>query len=427
MKAITGVKKQLLIVRIILAVFVHFVPLLLKGKLSLWRFIQFCRRLLFFLKLLSPNKFFMLGKEYRLELYLPSFPSRAFFASCHKFLHFDTPMHPLTALISITSACRFQCAHCYQKLDKGQDMELNALIETVKKLQDRGVTFFNVEGGEPFLTYPRLKALCQAIDDRAEIWINSTGDGITKERLLELKQTPVKAIMFSLRSADPMQVNKLMGRDDAWEITQRAIELCHQCQIPVTTNSCLSKEDYYNGNFEKIMDLAKSMGASLLQIIHPKPAGGWLEAGADIFSAEDLSHIEQKIHMYNLNKKFRDYPAISAQIIEESAARFGCTAGGIDRFYLNAKGDLQPCEFLNISFGNVARDNLDEIFQKMRQVFHTPSSCWVCERYSRAVLQQMRENNLDRLPLDPELSKKIYHNWEMGRPTPAYQKILKMR
>ena len=57
----------------------------------------------------------------------------------------------------------------------------------LKNFRKSGVAFFNIEGGDPFLVYDRLKVICEAIDDRSEIWINSTGDGITLERMEELK------------------------------------------------------------------------------------------------------------------------------------------------------------------------------------------------------------------------------------------------
>jgi len=51
--------------------------------------------------------------------------------------------------------------------------------------------------------------VCRSIDDRSEIWINSTGHGITVERLLELKEHNVNAIMFSLHHDNPDDFNCL--------------------------------------------------------------------------------------------------------------------------------------------------------------------------------------------------------------------------
>jgi len=205
------------------------------------------------------------------------------------------------------------------------------------------------------------------------------------------------------------------------------IKLCHEAGIAVAANSCLGKEDFYNGNFQKVIEKAKELGVSIIQIIHPKPAGGWLENGADKFSTEDFDHIRKLVDAYNLDPKYGDYPSISAQIMEEADDRFGCTAGGTDRFYINAKGDLQPCEFLNISFGNIMTDDFDALYEKMRAVFKEAHTCWVCEKYSASVRESYRKNNLSTLPLPPEISKEIYKNWNTEKKTPAYEKLEKMR
>jgi MoaA/NifB/PqqE/SkfB family radical SAM enzyme len=329
------------------------------------------------------------------------------------------------ALISVTSACTYHCEHCYQRFDKGKDVDIEFLKTTVKSLQDSGIAFFNIEGGEPFLTFDRLLDVCNVIDDRSEIWINSTGNGITKERLLKLKETNLTAIMFSLHSETPQQVNKFMGDENAWANMEEAINLCHEVGFPVAFNTCLPLQDFRNGNFEKVMQQAKDFGGSLIQIIKPKPSGGWLESGVEEYSVEDFALIKKKVNLYNLNREYADFPSISAQIIEEDPEMFGCTAGGTDRLYINAKGDLQPCEFLNISFGNIAEEDFGVIYKRMRKAFETPQTCIACEKYAKDIRKLYVDNKLKTLPLNTELSKEIFEKMNRDKPTRLYEIIEK--
>ena len=300
-------------------------------------------------------------------------------------------------------------------------MEIDFLVETAKKLQNKDIAFFNIEGGEPFLVYGRLKKICGAIDERSEIWINSTGDGISLERLAELKKMNVTAIMFSLHNPEPAKFNMFMGIANAWQTMTNAIKLCHKVDIAVALNACLQKNDFYNGTFEGIMEQAKKFNAAIIQLIKPKSAGGWLEKGVGLFTTADINYIKKQVNKYNSEKQYKNYPAISAQIIEEDRSVFGCTAGGTDRFYINAKGDVQPCEFLNISFGNIQQEPFEKIYARMRSCFEDPGECWLCERYSAEVLHLFKENKLQSLPLNPELSMKVYNNWDRGRKTELYQ------
>lgn len=424
---ISGSRKWLVNQRIKLTVFAFFLQQFLMGRLHSPNFIRFLRRLLFFLSKMKENKYIRIGNRIKINLYVPAFPTKAFFNACSKVNEFEKKMPCVTALISITSSCRFKCEHCYQRFDTGKDLDLDKLVNSVQQMQNTGIAFFNIEGGEPFLVFNRLKAVCQAIDNRSEILINSTGDGMTREKLEILRENKnLIGIMFSLHTHEPDQLNRFMARNDAWDILEKGVQLCHETGIAVMFNSCMLKADFSNGNFEKIMERAKSFNGALLQLIKPKPAGGWLESGADRFDKNDERMVKEKVDEYNLTASKKNYPSISCMIHEESKEMFGCTAGGTDRFYLNAKGDVQPCEFLNISFGNIQQEGFDTIFERMREQFQEPGDCMLCEKYSAQILKQYRDNGLASLPLSAELSKQIYQDWDRGTPADFYHKVKKL-
>ncbi len=416
-------RKKIINLRIKLRVFFHFLPQVFDNRMDLKAFVSFLRRLLFFLSKLQDNKYAKIGKKRKIDLYVPAFPSKAFYTACEKFKVFGKKLPCTTVLISITSTCRFKCKHCYQRLDKGKDVDIDILIKAIKKLQDMGIAFFNIEGGDPFIVYERLKKVCAVIDERAEIWINSTGDGITLERIRELEKLNVTGIMFSLHSAKKEALNEFMGRENAWEVMEEGIDLCHKGNMGIAFNTCLQRADFHNGTFEEIMEYAKDKKASIIQIIKPKSAGAWLEKEDNDFDKKELDFIKEKVNMYNLDKRYEDYPCISAQIMEEDENHFGCSAGGTDRFYINAKGDVQPCEFLNISFGNIEEADFEKIYEKMRSYFEKPGTCWLCERYHEEILSQYKELGLESLPLPVQVSKGICKNWDKGKNTDLYRRL----
>lgn len=426
-KTIRGIRRKMIDNQIKIRVLFFFLGLTIKGELKPALYFRVLKRLLFFLSKMTLNKYIRTSRGIKINLYVPAFPTKSFFHACRKVMAFEEKMPSITVLISVTSACRYKCEHCYQRLDKGKDVDIGLLTGAARWLQDHGVAFFNIEGGEPFLQYDRLRQLCDVIDPRSEILINSTGDGMTLERMLELKRKGnFLGIMFSLHTWEPERLNAFMKSDLAWSNLENGIRLCHQAGVDVTFNSCITREDYYNGNFEKVMETARGFGASIIQFIKPKPAGGWLESGVEKFTSGDLQHIRQKMIDYNTLGKYHDYPFIAPMIIDEDQDHFGCTAGGTDRFYINAKGDVQPCEFLNISFGNIADEEFPVIYHRMRKVFETPGTCWLCEKHASQIADLLARNAVKILPLPTEQAKAVYESIEKSTVPDFYDKVVKM-
>ena len=421
----TGLNRVLFAVRIRLYVFIYVVIKIIHGKIPAFRGIKILQRLEYFLKHMQENKFAVLDGKTRVALYVPGVPSRAFTTSVNKFTVFNDKLPCTTVLMSVTSACAFSCPHCYQKNDRGRDVAIDLLTDAARYLQSSGIAFFNIEGGEPFKVYDRLLALCKAIDDRSEIWVNATGYGMTHDRLTELRQNGLTAIMFPLHHHKKERMNSFMGSDTAWDTIHKGIALCHETEIPAALNMCLERDHFFDGTFEACMVHAHQIGISYIQIIKPKPAGGWLGGGASVFSEDDLRTVKHKVVRYNRSRKYAMYPAISAQIMEEDCSLFGCTAGGTDRFYINAKGDVQPCEFLNVSFGNIQHESFENIYMRMREQFKSGCTDWLCEKYAGAVEKIFNEQRLKTLPLPVDNSKELMKTWDRGRATPLYARLEK--
>lgn len=419
----TGINRHLFNLKTYIDSIFHYVPHLIKGELSLIDYFKLLYRMSIYAGTLNNNKFVKVNGKMRLGLYVSAYGTKPYWITNDKLFNFKNMMPPSTVVISITSACRNKCEHCYQKNDKGQDINIDEMIKAVQKIQEMGVPFCIIEGGDTFLVYERLKKLVSSIDDRSEIWVNTTGDEVTLERMMELKKMGISAVRFSLHHHDPAVFNQFMGVDWAWDNLIKGTTICNEVGVPVVFNACINKEGFYNGDFEKIMDKARELNGVIIEVIHPKRAGGWLSQEIEQFSEKDFDRVKSLVYQYNFNPEYKDYPMISCQIIEESVSMYGCSAGGVERFYINAKGDVQPCEFLNISFGNIEKEEFETIYKRMREQFMPPCETWLCDKYCTEIYKVARKNNVTVLPLGEELSKQVYMKWDRGTPTRLYEKL----
>ena len=168
---LTGNPKGLFYVTMMIHVFCRYALQVISGKLSLIAFCRLIYRLLLLLKVMVRNKVVKIGSLYKLELYLPAYPSPAFWETINKFLRSDPG--PATVVFSMTKACGYKCPHCYQRNDTGKDIDAELLKKVARDMQEIGVTMFDIEGGEPLLKFDRLLDLLSAFDGNREIWVNS--------------------------------------------------------------------------------------------------------------------------------------------------------------------------------------------------------------------------------------------------------------
>lgn len=115
----------------------------------------------------------------------------------------------------------------------------------------------------------------------------------------------------------------------------------------------------------------------------------------------------------------RHTPVLTAQVYEESPEMLGCCCGGIDRFYVGASGEVQPCEFVNISFGNLREVPFEVAYARMRQAFAIPCEEWTCQVHAEEIAAVAG----DRLPLPWSETERLVRNWKPGTPTKVYESV----
>jgi MoaA/NifB/PqqE/SkfB family radical SAM enzyme len=291
-------------------------------------------------------------------------------------------------------------------------------------MEDIGVTMFDIEGGEPLLKFDRLLDLLSAFDGKREIWVNTTGHLLTPEKARRLKKAGVFGVMISLHTPDPESYDRFTGLPGSFQIAADAARLFNEVGITVALNSCPTTELVENGGLDRIMQIAQEWRCSFVQVIHGKSAGAWLGKQDEMIKAREKIESLRRFHLlHNSPGTFAEATSASVQVYEESPHHFGCTAGGVDRFYLNANGEVQPCEFLNVSFGNIQQEDFKIIFARMRRFFRQPGTAWLCATEAASIHRTLQENGLTTTPVPWHLTEKLVPTWNKGKPTRLYDRM----
>ncbi len=417
----TGIGKGLIYLGIILHIPFYYArrPRLFASPVAYCRFL---RRALRLLLVFRHNKVVKVFNGYKLHLYLPAWPSPAFFYAIESKL-IKNPPGPTTIVFSMTKACSYKCRHCYQKNDPAQDLDEALMLKTALDVRDTGVAMFDIEGGEPFIKYPKLFKLVETLDERSEIWINTTGAHVKPGMLEALKEAGLFGLMVSIHAADGDKHDAFTGIPGSFNTACDMIAACRQMNLVAACNSVLSEEEIRSGGLARLMALTRKLDCDYVQLIHPKPAGAWIGRAEDMQTDPLLINAIQQDHIRYNSRAMHDYPSLAAQVFEERKDILGCTAGAVDRYYIGASGDVQPCEFLNLSFGNVNEEPFEVIFNRMRSAFKTPCCDWLCCTQAAAIHRIYSEHGSDQTPLPWIFTQQLLAEWNRGEPTPVYQEL----
>jgi len=422
---ITGYKKFIFFQYLKIYVFMRYSSFILIGRINFSQYRLLIKRALLFLEKVKINKVVKTQGVYKLHIYFPAFPTKAFFRALDKFLTIKTDElnpYPTSVLVSIGKGCGNQCKHCYQRFDKREDLPIDKLKGVFKNLRELKISFINIEGGEPMLKLDRLKEVMSVIDERSEVWVNTSGFSVNNEKAEEMRGWGVFGVMVSLHHWDEKKHDEFVGRSGSFREAVKSLEIFKNSGLSTAINCVGTQELLKDKGFQKIMEIAKKKGCAIVQLIHEKPAGAWINKN-DTLKKDYIEKLCNYHIMYNTNSNYKDYPAVSSQAFESQAENFGCTAGGIERFYINGNGDVQPCEFVNISFGNVNEEDFINIYKRMRKIFNKPRKTWICCTEHERINKELKKMKSILTPLSKEKSKEIIEDFNLGNETDLYSEM----
>jgi len=310
-----------------------------------------------------------------LDPFSPKFPSPAFSRISSNSVKVFTKdpknweAFTLALIISITKKCYYRCEHCYaiQTLGSKDVLSLDDLRKISKGFQDVGVGTIAWEGGEPLLRYDDLLTLIREATPQVASWIATTAYGLTVKQALELRKAGLIAAIISLDHWEPEKHNKFRGNKKAYDMAVNGTKIFRKTGILPAICICATKEVVDNGDLWHYIELAKELKVGFVQILDATPAGNYLDKDVAL-SGKQLKEIMRFHKTINTDPKYADYPTVSARALLESERGFGCTAGNA-LVYVDNEGNLQPCDLLQIGFGNVVEEGIEKVYKRLKKHF----------------------------------------------------------
>jgi MoaA/NifB/PqqE/SkfB family radical SAM enzyme len=198
-------------------------------------------------------------------------------------------------------------------------------------------------------------------------------------------------------------------RRGAYREALHAITCFRRAGVFTYVNVCLRMDLIQGGGLWQFLRFAKDLKVGTINLLEPKSYGSYgYEAVAPLFSDEERITVTDFYQEANRNKKYRDYPLVSYMSYYERPHRFGCHMGGLSHFYINCLGDVEPCVYLPVSFGNILKEDFNTIFEKMRQAvpFRLKKECPSVCLAQKIKTERKKDSSF------PVLYERIENDWQ---------------
>jgi MoaA/NifB/PqqE/SkfB family radical SAM enzyme len=309
-----------------------------------------------------------------LHSHLPPLNSRAY----HRFIKehlIDKTNGPSHAQIGITNACPQNCACCYNKNRQGRVMDTDTIIKTAHSLKQMGVVWMGLTGGEPLLNKDIVK-ITESISGDCAIKLFTTGCTLSRNLAQELKSAGLFSVSISLDHWTEDVHDAGRGYPGAFKEALKGIEILKSANIDVGVSAVLSREMIRNNQTDVFLRFLIDLGVNeaWLSEVKPTVAAYW-DPNLVITEADRLK-------LVNLQDRYNRENRITVNYLGhfEGKECFGCNAGN-KMVYIDAFGDVSPCVFTPMNFGNVQNESIESIFRDMKNRFPSEDGCFMNKNY----------------------------------------------
>lgn len=296
--------------------------------------------------------------QYMVHGFKPKLVARAASGYAHYFLGAKPRLRYVDCILHY--ACNLKCEHC--SCEGLKNLSRKQLIpeewgKVARQAEALGAIIFGVQGGEP-LIYPQLQEVIQQLaPSRNFISIKTNGTIASQELFMRLKKWKVDSVTvgfgpvpneFEFEGYD--QITRRLK--DAFATSLKSVEILAKVGIKPMMSVVISRRNIRSKVFYAMIDLAKQYHC-VLNCALAVPVGCW-EFDYDLMlRPQDRRELELIM---------RKYPHVRTDF-QTNWCINGCGALK-EKIYISPYGDVLPCPFIHISFGNVREEPLEVIWRR---------------------------------------------------------------
>ncbi|HYB93266.1 MAG TPA: radical SAM protein [archaeon] len=297
--------------------------------------------------------------------WLPPIPSGSFkrlidaeidIALHHKYV-------PQAVSLNAFKQCSYSCENCNMVRSPGPELSTEELKGFIDQVVDLGAVTIGFSEGDP-LTREDIVDLVRYVDkNKAIASIFTPGAMLTESQAENLKRAGLYAVIIGFCSPIPDEHDAARGVKGAFSMATKSIKNALDAGLYVSIHTHANPRMIAEKKLDGLYDLASQLNVHEFTIWEAIPSWGYRDK-------DDLMlNKAQRDYILEMRRKLNKMPAgprIFSMSFFEGPDFLGCMAG---RRWLNLvdSGDLTPCIYTPISFGNIKNEKVADIWKKMRE------------------------------------------------------------
>ena len=274
---------------------------------------------------------------------------------------------PLLSLcLALTARCPMSCFYCSAKTyAPGPELTTNRLTDLISEARQLGAYTVSFTGGEPMLR-----------DDLAEL-VAASRDMVTllftsgyafPEIARPLKDAGLDVVVISLDTFDEETYCRRRGHPQAFRIALDAVHAAIDAGFYTALGMMLDESMLSTEAFDAFIEQAASLGVHEVRPLGPRPCLALGRENTHILTRAQTDLVAS--HARRLSRR-ADLPTVLSLDLLEYPEQQGCIGGSV-YYFVTSTGDVTPCEFAPLSFGNVNNLSLADIHARMTRSFPQP-------------------------------------------------------
>jgi MoaA/NifB/PqqE/SkfB family radical SAM enzyme len=262
--------------------------------------------------------------------------------------------------IGITARCPNHCIHCgAADIKPEKELTLDEICDAVDQGLDLGAYLVSFDGGETMLRNDLVEMVSRVDKSRAIATCFTSGFRLSEERAKELKAAGLYASRISLDSPFEAEHDRIRGRNGAYSDAISGIKNASAADI--LTDMFVVVSPHNIDDLEEFYNLATDLGMHEISIYEIIAVGRWLDHEDEVIGEKDVSRLEK--FQKAMNSK-PEGPRITAFPYFMGPDLFGCFAGR-RWMHVASDGEVMPCAYTPLSFGNIYEEPLEAIWKRM--------------------------------------------------------------